>query len=75
MNNTSAELIITGEFSHHEILHETHRGVSVMVTDHSNNERGYREFFKQRFSQLLEKYNENVEIILSEVDKDPLEYF
>jgi putative NIF3 family GTP cyclohydrolase 1 type 2 len=67
-------MIVTGEFGHHEILHEVHRGVSVILTDHSNNERGFREEFRKNFTQLLAKYNENVEIIFSEIDRDPLEY-
>ena len=74
LNNVNADLIITGEFAHHEILHETHRGVSLIVTDHSNTERGYRECFKQKFNELLRKNNESVEILISEVDRDPLEY-
>ncbi len=74
VNNTNADLIVTGEFGHHEILHEVHRGVSVILTDHSNNERGFREVFRKNFTQLLAKYNENVEIIFSEIDRDPLEY-
>lgn len=74
LNNSKADLIITGEFSHHEILHEVHRGTSVIVTDHSNCERGYGIVFRERFGKLLGKYGENVEILLSEVDRDPLEY-
>ena len=70
------DLIITGELSHHEILHEVHRGVSLIVTDHTNTERGYFGLFKTRFIELLEKYSEEnmLEIIISEVDRDPLEY-
>ena len=67
-------MIITGEFSHHEILHEVHRGLSLIVTDHSNTERGYLTQFKENFSKMLAKNNEKVELIVSEVDRDPLEY-
>jgi putative NIF3 family GTP cyclohydrolase 1 type 2 len=74
LNNCKADLIITGEFDHHEILHETHRGVSLIVTDHSNTERLYYKYFRESFSQLLKKYNESVEILISEQDRDPLEY-
>ena len=74
LNDVNADLIITGEFDHHEILHETHRGVSLIVTDHSNTERLYYKFFKDRFAQLLAKNNESVEILISETDRDPLEY-
>ena len=38
LSNLNVDLVITGELSHHEILHETHRNVSVIVTDHSNTE-------------------------------------
>jgi putative NIF3 family GTP cyclohydrolase 1 type 2 len=69
-------LIITGEFSHHEILHETHRGVSVILTDHSNNERCYFPNFKENFSKLLAKNGgESVQIFISEFDRDPLQTF
>ena len=74
LKNLNVDLIITGELSHHEILHEVHRGVSVIVTDHTNTERGYFAMFKEKFEVLLEKHGEKVEIILSEVDRDPLEY-
>lgn len=75
LNDTRAEFIITGEITHHEILHEVHRGVSLIVTDHSNTERCYLEPFKSTFLDFLKrKYNESVEIIISKVDRDPLEY-
>ena len=74
LNNVNADLMVTGEFGHHEILHEVHRGVSVVVTDHSNNERGHHQYFKVKFAELLKKYNENIELIISDVDRDPLEY-
>jgi putative NIF3 family GTP cyclohydrolase 1 type 2 len=72
LNNVNADIIITGEFLHHEILHEVSRGVSVIATDHSNTERGYIEFFKTKFSQMM--LNKDVEILISETDRDPLEY-
>ncbi len=75
LNNVKADMIVTGEFSHHEILHEVHRGVCVIVTDHSNTERGHHHYFKSAFSRFLkEKYNESIELVVSEIDRDPLEY-
>lgn len=76
LNNVKADLFVTGEFSHHEILNEIHRGISLIVTDHSNTERGYFNLFRERFLQRLQTMqNEScVEIFLSEVDRDPLEY-
>ncbi len=73
-NNTIADFIITGELTHHDILHETHRGTSVLITDHSNTERGFIKVFKEKFTSLLEQNNEQVEIIVSEQDHDPIIY-
>jgi len=75
LNNVNADIIITGEFSHHEILDENSRGVSVIVTDHSNTERGYIEVFKERFIDLLKKNNESVKMIVSKMDRDPKSLF
>ena len=75
LNDTCAELIITGEFTHDEIVHEVHRGVSVIVTDHTNTERGHIDVFIGRFGALLAKHaDESVELLRSERDRDPLEY-
>jgi len=74
LSNLNVDLIITGELSHHEILHEVHRGVTVIVTDHTNTERGYFALFKAKFEKMLAEKGEKVEIILSEIDRDPLEY-
>jgi putative NIF3 family GTP cyclohydrolase 1 type 2 len=80
LNNLNVDMIITGEFSHHEILHEVHRGVSVIVTDHSNTERFYLSIFKNKFINMLKNTTKDIckedeiEIIVSEKDKDPLDY-
>ncbi len=79
LNNKNVDLLITGEFGHHEVLHEVNRGVSVILTDHTNCERGYHAHFKKRFTQLLaadasSSAAQQINILLSEVDRDPLEY-
>jgi putative NIF3 family GTP cyclohydrolase 1 type 2 len=56
--------------SHHEVLDANHHGVTVILCDHSNTERGYLTVAKDKLTALLEN---QVEIILSEKDKDPLE--
>ena len=73
LNNLPVDLIISGEFPHHEILHEVHRCTSLILTDHTNNERGFGEVFKQRFTELLAQRHEQVDIEISQVDRDPLE--
>jgi len=73
LNDVNADIIITGEFDHHEILHENHRGVSVILTDHTNTERCYFKYFREKFTQLLSQYDESVEIMISTTDRDPLQ--
>lgn len=64
-----ADLILTGEMSHHEVLDFVHKGVSVVLTDHSNTERGFHSYIRGTLTDLLMN---KVEIIVSSVDKDPL---
>lgn len=64
-----ADVVITGEMSHHEVLDFVHRGVSVILTEHSNCERGYLKVVRDR---LEEDLGETVTVILSSEDKDPL---
>ena len=65
----NVDLIITGEMSHHECLDFVSGGVSVILADHSNTERGYLPVVKQKLENLLDGVN----IIVSTVDKDPLQ--
>lgn len=65
-----ADIWVTGEMSHHEVLDATHNGVSVILCDHSNTERGFfREWAQQLKTSIFE---EKVEVIVSEFDRDPL---
>jgi len=65
----SPDLILTGEMSHHEVLDFVHRGVSVILTDHSNTERGFHSHVRDKLVGLMEN---KVDILVSKVDRDPL---
>jgi len=65
----SADLWITGEMSHHEVLDAVHSGTSVILCEHSNTERGYLKVFAENLNALLEQ---KVQIDVSTVDADPL---
>ena len=65
-----ADLAVTGEMSHHEVLDLVHRGTSVILADHSNTERGYLTHVRENLHSLL---GGRVEVVVSNVDKDPLE--
>lgn len=40
LRDADAELLVTGEMSHHELLDATHRGSSVLLCEHAVSERG-----------------------------------
>ncbi|XP_023950541.1 NIF3-like protein 1 isoform X2 [Bicyclus anynana] len=65
----NVDLFLTGEMLHHDILDATQRGITVILTNHSDSERG----FLQGFSTHLRRELENqVDVIVSKCDKDPL---
>lgn len=69
LKGIQADLIITGEMSHHEVLEFTHNNTTVLLCNHSNSERG----FLHEFCPILAKsLNEECLVFVSEVDKDPL---
>ncbi|XP_038056563.1 NIF3-like protein 1 [Patiria miniata] len=64
-----ADVYLTGEMSHHDILAAVARGTSVILCNHSNTERGYLRVLKAKLGDML---NGTVNVIVSEVDADPL---
>ncbi|KAB7506993.1 NIF3-like protein 1 [Armadillidium nasatum] len=70
VRSVKADLIVTGEMGHHEALEMTQRGSSVILTDHSNSERGYLSAVLK--DKLHDLFDARVEVILSEKDRDPL---
>ncbi|XP_065200996.1 NIF3-like protein 1 isoform X2 [Planococcus citri] len=73
MKNIHCDLKITGEASHHEVLDSVHNGASVILTNHSNSERGFLAKFKEILGSLLN--NSCVSIVVSKTDSDPLKVF
>ena len=69
LRNVQTDLYVTGEMSHHEILHAVYSGTSVILCDHSNTERGFLHVIKER---LIESLDSEMKIIVSQVDCDPL---
>ncbi len=70
LQGVEADVYLTGEMSHHTILEATARGVSVILTEHSNSERQY---LWEEYKRLVEGAEGQVEVTLSQVDKDPLQ--
>jgi dinuclear metal center YbgI/SA1388 family protein len=64
----SADLLLTGEMRHHDVLDQRERGVSIVLTDHTNSERGYLNVLAERLSRLAPALS----IAISKADADPL---
>ena len=63
-----ADLWITGEMSHHEVLDALHHGTAVILCEHSNTERGFLKEYAKRLSASLP----GVSVVVSQTDTDPL---
>ena len=69
LRGVTADVFLTGEMSHHEVLNATSQGTSVILCEHSNTERGYLTVMKHKLQQVL---GDNIKITISNVDCDPL---
>lgn len=69
LKNVKADVFLTGEMSHHEVLDAVHRGTSVILCEHSNTERG----FLTKWKEVLQSALAGVEIAISVKDRDPLQ--
>ena len=56
--------------SHHEILDAVSNHVTVLLCEHSNTERGFLKFFSPTLEKLL---GDDVDIVISERDRDPID--
>ncbi|SPO26024.1 related to Ngg1p-interacting factor 3 [Ustilago trichophora] len=65
-----ADLYLTGELSHHEVLAYKATGSSVIVTNHTNTERKYLRDVLQHW--LRRELPEQYSISVSKADQDPL---
>uniref|UniRef100_A0A3Q1GT07 NIF3-like protein 1 n=1 Tax=Acanthochromis polyacanthus TaxID=80966 RepID=A0A3Q1GT07_9TELE len=70
LNGIKADLYVTGEMSHHEVLDAVAKGTSVILSDHSNSERGFLTVFRERLAVRLP---DGVTVVVSKADRDPLE--
>ncbi|XP_050454996.1 NIF3-like protein 1 isoform X2 [Cataglyphis hispanica] len=70
LKDASADLYLTGEMLHHDILDAVHRGIHVILTNHSDSERGFLKIFASILDCALQG---SVKVCLSEMDRDPLQ--
>ncbi|KAL0122567.1 hypothetical protein PUN28_007339 [Cardiocondyla obscurior] len=70
LKGISADLYLTGEMLHHDVLDAAHQGTHVILTNHSDSERGFLKVFALILKRNLQK---PVEVCVSECDRDPLQ--
>lgn len=63
------DLLITGEMRHHDVLSRVARGTSVILTDHTNCERGWLRLLEVALENRL---GGGVSVAVSARDRDPL---
>lgn len=70
MKGLSVDLYLTGELSHHEVLAAVAAGTHIILSEHTNTERGFLDHIRPTLNQLLD----SVEVIVSTADASPLVY-
>ena len=65
---SDVHILLTGEMGHHEVLAHVAAGGAVVLTDHTNCERGYLPHYAARIRAALP----GVEVRVSTTDHDPL---
>jgi dinuclear metal center YbgI/SA1388 family protein len=66
---TVCQAYLTGEMPHHYVLAKVEQGSAVILTDHTNTERGYLPVYKRKLGRLLGKA---VTIHIARADREPL---
>ncbi len=66
------DFFLTGEMRHHDVLEKISAGAVVVLTEHTNTERGYLPVYAQRLRTELGENAEDLNIVISTLDTDPL---
>src|SRR5712671_616213 len=64
-----ADLWLTGELSHHDVLAAVENGTTVVLAEHSNTERGYLRRLRRR---LLAAFGSRLRVGIARTDRDPV---
>ncbi|XP_010005649.1 PREDICTED: putative GTP cyclohydrolase 1 type 2 NIF3L1 isoform X2 [Chaetura pelagica] len=70
LKGMEADVYLTGEMSHHDVLDAVANGISVILCEHSNTERG---FLSELRDMLAIQLQNRINIIVSKKDRDPLQ--
>jgi len=69
LRGVRADVFLTGEMSHHDVLDAVSTKTHVILCEHSNTERGFLRTLIPVFTGMLKS---KVKVTVSELDKDPL---
>ena len=64
-----ADCYLTGEMSHHHALALQEKGSHVILSEHTHTERGFLPVLKEK---LVEQFTNEIDILISERDADPI---
>ncbi|XP_062972259.1 NIF3-like protein 1 isoform X1 [Elgaria multicarinata webbii] len=70
LRGTESDLYLTGEMSHHDVLDAVSKGITVILCEHSNTERGFLVELQQVLAAHL---GDKIYVVVSERDRDPLQ--
>uniref|UniRef100_A0A7S2WRY2 NIF3-like protein 1 n=1 Tax=Mucochytrium quahogii TaxID=96639 RepID=A0A7S2WRY2_9STRA len=70
LKDVQADLFVTGEMSHHDILAANAKGISVLLAEHSNSE---RPFLYMLLEKLSKSFKPPRSFAVSENDSDPID--
>ncbi|KAJ1923704.1 hypothetical protein IWQ60_005698, partial [Tieghemiomyces parasiticus] len=74
LTKSKADLFLTGEMSHHEVLAAIEDQTSVILCEHSNTERGFlSQVIKPYLLDEFKKAGTAYDVRCSQADRDPLE--
>lgn len=74
LKNSGADMIVTGEMTHHNALKATMEGKVVVTVFHSNSERLFlKERMQPALQEKLQQSDSKVQVLVSEEDADPFE--
>lgn len=71
LRGVRADLVVSGEMGHHDVLELAQCGHSVVLLEHSNSERGFLKAVLQ--PQLAQLFQNKISVVVSNEDKDPLQ--
>ncbi|KAJ8880961.1 hypothetical protein PR048_017434 [Dryococelus australis] len=70
LRGARADLWLTGEMQHHDVLDAMQKGSHVILCNHSDSERGYLQQLAPQLSQL---FSAKISFLISAKDSDPLQ--